>query len=386
MSVFFITNPIVPVLGRKPCRKDSPAEITVPHSAVSYNKTFNERNYQVLPSSIAFKGAPVRFSLLAKVKNLNDLYSETSNPEKARAFIEELIQEPRRAKLITRLLVSKAGGQESFTNWYFAPDGYKAAYSKYVADFVEKAKKPDELLKLSPNWNYWALANRFGQDFTFGEVPSHFHNLDSYRNTVRGLLSGQHFDGVKELEGGQSGKRTFLIDKGDKKYVLKVHNDYLVYSKALQRASEEDSWLNDSFFKSYKENEAMRSDSCYLNAMIDGYLNANDCSHAPKLHFFDAKTSSVLYEYTEGEKYEGDLNILNVNSVLPDLNQLGIIYNDVSPDNLRRKSGKLRIIDSGESTFIDVLKPTVQGYQFELPNWSGNTVSSLIAGLELAKK
>jgi hypothetical protein len=68
--------------------------------------------------------------------------------------------------------------------------------------------------------------------------------------------------------------------------------------------------------------------------MIDRYLNLNNCENSIKMHFYDSKTSSVLYEYAEGEKYNKDLNILNVNKVLPDLNNLGIIYNDISSDNL----------------------------------------------------
>ena len=91
----------------------------------------------------------------------------------------------------------------------------------------------------------------------------------------------------------------------------------------------------------------------------------------------DAKTSSVLYDYLSGTNQ----SITDINKQLPDLKKLGIIYNDIFSDNFREKDGVLKIIDSGESSFIDLLKPTVPNFQIELPNWSGNNILSTLGAL-----
>lgn len=354
------------------------------------NKSMNELNTKnssspvnlnLIPSAISFKASITKTPILDSIKNINDLYEITANPQKAEKFINEVTTNPRKSKEITKALVDKAGGKEPFIKWYFAKDGYKQAYSSHIEKLIDKAEKPEDLLKVSPNWGYWVFDDKFGKDFTFGEVPQSFENLKNYRTMVKDVLSNKPSENIKELSGGESGKRAFVINLDNKKYVLKVQNDFLVYSDALKEAMQKDSWLEDSFFKNYKENEAMKSDSCYLNAMIDSYLNQNNSENSLQIHLFDAKTGSVLYEYAEGESYDGDLNILNVNNVLSDLNNLGIIYNDVSKDNLKVKNETIKIIDSGESNFIDVLKPTVNGHQIELPNWSGNNYASLITGL-----
>lgn len=84
-----------------------------------------------------------------------------------------------------------------------------------------------------------------------------------------------------------------------------------------------------------------------------------------------------MYDYLSGTNQ----SITDINKQLPDLKKLGIIYNDIFSDNFREKDGVLKIIDSGESSFIDLLKPTVPNFQIELPNWSGNNILSTLGAL-----
>ena len=58
-------------------------------------------------------------------------------------------------------------------------------------------------------------------------------------------------------------------------------------------------------------------------------------------------------------------------------NDLGIYYNDASPNNFVERDGKLIVIDIGESSFIDPLRPGVPNLHFELPNWSGRALPDL---------
>lgn len=48
---------------------------------------------------------------------------------------------------------------------------------------------------------------------------------------------------------------------------------------------------------------------------------------------------------------------------------------------LEKKTVFSKLIDSGESSFIDLLKPTVPNFQIELPNWSGNNILSTLGAL-----
>ena len=56
--------------------------------------------------------------------------------------------------------------------------------------------------------------------------------------------------------------------------------------------------------------------------MIDFYLNLNNCVNATKIHCFDAKTSSVLYDYLSGTNQSiTDINkhidVIALNTILP---------------------------------------------------------------------
>ncbi|NLF82444.1 MAG: hypothetical protein GX568_00475 [Candidatus Gastranaerophilales bacterium] len=354
------------------------------NNANACQNTINLSAYRLIPfcsNKVAGNVAIIPNGSPEEVKR--QLFEITSDREKSREFIENIIANPRKSREIVKDLTTKIGGKQEFMNWYFAPNGYEKAYQGYINEKYETAKNPDELIKLSPNWSYWTLTGKFGDDFTIGELPKEFGDKENYRKLVKGLLSGK--ENAKTLGGGLSGKRAFMLEKEGKKYVLKSQHDYLVYSSGLREALKINPWLEDDFFKKYKENEAMKSDSCFLNAMLDRYLNLNNCENSPKMHFFDAKTGSALYEMVEGENLNIDnLNIINVNKQLKDMNSLGIVYNDVNNGNLKNVGGQTKVIDMGESSFMDVLRPACPGKQFELPNLSGHSLTSCLAGLDLA--
>ena len=337
------------------------------------NKTYNCNMYKfsmLSRDTVSFQ---------AKSKNLvKDLYQITSDTKCFSSFIKEAIQNPRKSQETTKILLNQAGSTNNFLKWYFAKGGYKEKYVDYITQTVKEAKNPEELLKISPNWGFWVFEKQFGKDFFIGKTPKAIGTKKDYRNLVTNLLQNEDTGfKVEILPNGLSGKRAFLVDTGENKYVLKTQEDFALYSKELDSALKKDKWLQDTFMKRFKENENMKSDSSYINAMIDFYLNLNNCVNAAKIHCFDAKTSSVLYDYLSGTNQ----SITDINKQLPDLKKLGIIYNDIFSDNFREKDGVLKIIDSGESSFIDLLKPTVPNFQIELPNWSGNNILSTLGAL-----
>ncbi|MDD3420062.1 MAG: hypothetical protein PHE78_05620, partial [Candidatus Gastranaerophilales bacterium] len=62
-----------------------------------------------------------------------------------------------------------------------------------------------------------------------------------------------------------------------------------------------------------------------------------------------------------------------------------IIYNDIKADNLKANGDNLKTIDSGESSYVDVLRPGCSEYHFRLPNNCGLDLSTFLAGLNLDK-
>lgn len=342
------------------------------------NRTNNNHNKYKLPTLLTDT-----VSFQSKSKNfVPNLHKITSDSKCFSTFISEIIENPRKSQETVKNLLYQADSFENFLNWYFANGGYKEKYIDYINKIVKKAKKPEELLKISPNWGVWVFENKFGKNFFIGNTPEDIGTKNDYRKLVANLLKNEDSGfNVKEFTNGLSGKRTFLVDTEKNKYVIKAQQDFALYSKELDSALKKDIWLQDTFIKIYKENENMKSDSSYINAMIDFYLNLNNCPNATKIHCFDAKTSSVLYDFIGSNQPKTKQSTEYNNKQLSDFKNLGIIYNDISSDNFREKDGVLKVIDSGESNFIDLLKPTVPNLQIELPNWSGNNILSTLGAL-----
>lgn len=326
------------------------------------------------------------------------LLGVTAHAEKSEEFVKEVIADPRKSRAITRTLVEKVGGQKNFVDWYFAPQGYQRAYKRFMKKAFESAKTPEELLKMSPNWHYHRLMSKFGKDFTVGELPKGFGTIEAYRDMAGKILRGKGEElpnGIKriqEFESGFSDKAVFLIEADGKKYIFKMHKDYEEYYPTLKTANdglrngESTQKLKEEYFAKIEENHQMKSDSVFINAQLDFYLKSHNCTNVANIHFFDAKTKSSLYEVVEGEPIKiEEAQILDVNRNMSDLNSLGIIYNDINNNNFRVKNGKMGTIDSGESSYIDVLRPGCADYHFKLPNWSGMDLPSCLAGINLDK-
>ena len=359
----------------------------IPNINVTYLHNYADRRHRNYSKTDTYILQKNRISFQAKVPTFTqELYKITNDDKKFSEFAEQVIKNPRKSAETVSKLLKLAGSIKNFLNWYLGENGYKDKYIKFIDNLVNNAQKPEELLKISPNWGIWTLENKFGKDFFIGNIPDDIGSYKTYEKLVKKLLKNEDTGfRVHEFTNGLSGKRTFMLDTGKNKYVLKAQQDFSLYSEKLKSALEQDSWLQDTFINIYKQNENMKSDSSYLNAMLDFYLNLNNCPNGTKIYCFDAKTSSVLYDFIEGSKCSKKLGIKNINQYLPDLKKLGIIYNDIHADNFREQDGILKIIDSGESNFIDLLKPTVPYLQIELPNWSGNNILSILGGLQYLK-
>ena len=304
------------------------------------------------------------------------MFRITSDEKTSEKFIKEVISNPRKSKENVRILNKKIGGDNELMDWMLRPNGYQESYYKYTKKAFNDAKHPDDLIKTSPNWNIWKLTEKFGTDFTIGQPPQGVSGgVDGYRNTFYQALSnsnaGFESGGMKfgdYIGGGLSGKAVRKVEIGDKQYIMKFQPE-----------------LGN---QNLKDDISMKSDSTFINAQIDRYLELNDSKKGPKLVFFDYKTNSTLYELTEGvapnQNQINDILELNKTS-LKGLNDIGIYYNDVNTGNFRVNDNNMSFIDSGESSFVDFFKPGVAAYHFTLPNLNGRSISDTAAAINLAK-
>lgn len=322
------------------------------------------------------------------------LFSITADNKASAEFIEEIVSNPRKNAETLHLIQTKIGGEKNLLDWLQAPKGYNEAYERFANGLVNNPDKSiDELIKISPNWHLFTFS-KLDQDFTFGRLPDNFQKLGDYSNFVNWLekMTGEFYDKktplIKEYS-GQFMKIELLKEGASYKIPYKiqfiennVRNNPISepYVLKIQRNITND---NNPFVK---ENTLYRSDSSFLNAQLDYYMNLNNCENAPKFHYFDYRSSSALYGFTEGSHPAEINNLAEANKNLRDMNLLGIHYNDVCAPNFIVKNGKYTVIDIGDSSFIDPLRPGVKGLQFELPNWAGPNFPNLTFPRTLVKK
>ena len=315
-----------------------------------------------------------------KVKEF--LFAVTSDETLSQKFVQEVTANPRDSLHITKMLKDKIGGIKNLTEWLQEDGGYYTAYKTYAKNLFENAKSFDDLLKISPNWHLFALQKRGENNIRFGNLPEDFKFVDDLKNFAnwlaylpleRGKTSKFEYSGhymlIEPLSFGESSKIPLKIQMVDwdnnlisKPYVIKVQSRYFRHGDNYNA----------------KIAEAYRSDSVFLDAQIDRYLNLNDCKNANKLYYYNYDAEMSIYGLEDGAA--PDLmhgSIRAVNRKLQDMNDLGIYYNDATPSNFIEKDGKLTVIDIGESTFIDPLRPGIPHFHFELPNWSGRALPDL---------
>lgn len=294
-------------------------------------------------------------------------------------FIKAITKDPRKSQEIVKTIVNKLGGSKQYVSWLIHPKGYVEAYKKFLTNVYEKANNIEELLALQPNWTLWALKNKYKEanpnsNFILGTVPNEFGGGDAFYQLLDTL---KHYQGgrqeinsytIEPLSNGLSDKKSFKITFNNKAYVLKIDNN-----------------PNHAFESEYnKENKTLKSDSVMINSVIDFYLNKHNCQNSPKFLFYDYYNNASLYEFSEG-KVANDEDMHKIKQNLQDYYQLGIIYNDLQPSNfITNINGSFTAIDTGESVFIDSLRPGSPNLTYNLPNFSGQDYANILAGTLLA--
>lgn len=351
----------------------------------------------------------------------------TSNKETSSNVAKELSSNPRKAESIKNFLIEKLGGgkkgEKLFYSWYHDEDGgYRTAYDKYYNEEIwDKAKDLNSIIKESPiiaPWAFRSKANELGIEPTLGTVPEGFGNTSQFRILIKTLRRWHNKlqeslkaekDAIKanatsdtmattqkindlvnsktapfnlEVEGNQfivtpivksfSAKLIFFIEtisnnpnKKNEKYVLKFAPHDL-------KSADGDK------VKKFTENQALRPDMPYLDAIVDFHLKENKSPNAPEIEFFDYHTQAVLYKKTEGKepvipiKYADNLYTFIRYNKISDIKKLGVELSDVHSGNfLVDKMGNYRLIDSGHVRYSNTFRPPVIGKHISLGNLCG---------------
>jgi len=357
-------------------------------------------------------------------------YAILANETIRNSFIEEICTKPRDSKNIIKTLIQKLDSKRVFHEWYFAKGGYYESYGEYNKSNFLKARTIEELLYHRPNWCPWALEEKqwlmqnsftrnykeetrkaiFYRDldkvreipFTIGALPNPFMIRNDFVELVKQIqLLGEVVNKSLTINdnsflvnclggGGKSGKYNFLIEAGQKKYIIKTDRvniedlDYI--QDTLNRTLTRPLSLYEKRF--IKQDKLLRADSIYVNACLDYYLNSHNCSNVPKMHFYDFETNSAIYEFIEGadkniiQREEDELvieynSLVKFNRMLNDVNALGIFCNDTNKYNIINAQGVPMLIDIGHATYVDGLKPNCRKYHMDVPNCCGPNVPTL---------
>lgn len=326
-------------------------------------------------------------------------------------FIDELTSNPAKSKEIVQLLKRKLGGEKKFSDWYLDKNGYVENYEKYLNTKYKNATSVDELLKIQPNWGYWAFERKQADidfpfqnvdnlmrdmniNFNFGSIPydlcskSDFSNIcNVLKNSEfgirnKGISTVNGYIIADQLSGGdKSAKNIYkLRTTNGNKYILKTDRFY-----------PEDKLENESnryIPRFAKETKLLKGDAVYLDACIDRYLDLNGIKSNAKLLYYDFKNNAALYEYVEGSEplytgKKGNVDAIEANRLFEDINDVGVYINDIGLQyNCQQDDkGNYRITDIGHSEYVDLLKPGAKDLTIETSNFSGFSYKNFFAGL-----
>lgn len=144
-----------------------------------------------------------------------------------------------------------------------------------------------------------------------------------------------------------------------------------------------------------KENSAMRSDSPYLNALVDYYLKSNGCKSVPDMKFYDYKSNAVLYPFIQGESVKDEartdkFGVVDeysaLNNEMKPLTELGVFITDCFFENFMQSGDETLIVDNGHAKFSNVLRPGVKMIHMGLQDLYGRDFITLDAGLNRASE
>ena len=331
-------------------------------------------------------------------------------------FVDFITKNPRLNKAIYRALSTIISPKK----WPVWQKKYSEAYNAFVHQKWDKAKRVEDVLKMIPNFSPWALKDRFGV-IRLGKVPTDFGGEKTYIQFLNKLRSSkviQEYKRIKSLENNlkefakfypdikkinwynmdqktrflskllhQVTAKPFVVQNAHHKYQVrflcnpfscKMVFEVQVDSKKfiLKMAVNPVLDISSDDKRKEAENQAIRADSPYSNALMEFYLKLNKCPHVCDIQYYTSAYEAVLYGEEKGIPFisphkKWDFYELN-NKLLKDMNRLGIYINDVSMANfIVAPNGVLKVIDIGHASFANPMTQGIPGFTFTFGNLCG---------------
>ena len=348
------------------------------------------------------------------------LCHSTSDDRTRVNIAKELSANPRKSDGIKQFLVEKLGGDKKgnnlFWTWFHDEEGgYRSAYANFYNNKLwDSAKNLNTIVKQSPNIAPWAFEGKagvLGQEPVLGNVPEDFGDINTYRQLIGELKESDFHKALltakdamvkeknndtmsaakKANEDLQKLTKPFIVSTNDKEYeakpIIQSFSAKLIYLITPQENNSQKYILKFDPYelieetdkaRKFEENQSLRADMPYLDALVDFYLKENKSPNAPDIELFDYETKSVLYKATEGEEpvipeeYSNNLYKFLQYNKISDLQKLGIELSDVHAGNFKvDKDGNYILIDSGHAKYTNLFRPPVIGRHIVVGNLCG---------------
>lgn len=340
-------------------------------------------------------------------------------------FLDYILNHPRENKKNFKAICDSFKTRKEASAWFLNYGGFGHTYGKYLLKKWEEAQKPEDVIKWMPNFSPWALEERFN-GIRIGAVPSDFVNEATFLDVLSDILRSEavtNYLEIKRLEGkpeelaakypevkkvdmfqmderrdfmksllAKYCTKPFKIQKADKTYTVTFFcnpfSSKIVFKIDVQNGGTyivktlPYNFVNISSDRTRKEheNQAIRADSPFSNAMLEFYLKLNKSPHAPNILYYNYQYEIALYGQDTGTLYTfddkpyalRDFHQFNT-KLMKDANLLGVYINDISYGNflIPENGGKLKIIDIGHASYANPLTPPVPGLCITLGNLCG---------------
>lgn len=358
----------------------------------------------------------------AKVEHLNDFFV-TEFKQHADKILAVILQDLRTSQSDLSYIFKTFARHEAAMDWYYSDHGYLKNYTDYFYRMMGNCKYPIEAVKYLPIIAPWTYARNFAGT-EMGNVPGSFNNKQQliqlvkkimHSNALKKLKKIKNYDhdvekfhqehpehkdanfscffeksrilkkliavSIKKEISFKLGGQHYIVEPAcnpfTNKIVFKVRSVADDRSFILKISPNNIERIKTDHDAKIKENQMLRGDSPYLNAMVDFYLKLNQCEHVANVVYYNYEHDFVLYEADEGAETNFDdatcHNLYQFNrQQLSDANQLGIYMNDINNGNFFKTStGRLVIIDSGHVSYSNPANPGVPGATTNLSNLCG---------------
>ncbi len=316
--------------------------------------------------------------------------------------------------------------RSDFVNWYYA---YLDVYSEWFKEFFAK-ESIEKCLSLIPTITPWAFERKCPAR-EIGTVPESFGSKENFLSLLDRILESEAIADFKKIKNLEITAPEALLS--DKQKAHKKSDSLVEKTKVVRRLLKEkmqhsfkivvqsQSFLIEPLFnplsnkvvlritapdkleyilklshtnskiilddaaRKNHENQLIRADSPYANAMVDFYLKWNNCPMASDVLYYNFTYDAVLYAEHKSKAYRfaggkhNYTNLLKFNSeVSTPISDLGIYINDLREANfvVDKQTNQIMLIDSGHITYAEPLNPGCPEYTLTMGNLSGRDAVS----------